>query len=113
MKWVVRKADNVFLRGGAISVDVSDPAVEMLVGLPDGSFPDITQERYDETSPTGRRPLTPAELAASIDAQKDAEIDNNKLTQAVARATWEQLPTATRPTLLAFFGRIKQIYKGL
>jgi len=112
MSWIVRKADNVFLRGGAIAVSVEDPVTEMLVELPVGYFPNVFRERYDENSPTGTRSLTQVELDAMTATQRDTDIDANKVVQALARATWENLPVG-KPTFQQFVDRIKTIYRGL
>jgi acyl-CoA reductase-like NAD-dependent aldehyde dehydrogenase len=111
--WVVRRADNAFVRGGFLSVD-ADPATEIAVSFPEGKTPDPILERYDATSATLRRPATQAELDAVAAAQKDSDIDNMKALRALARAIYEQLPVASRPaTFQAFADRIKTIYRAL
>jgi len=67
--WIVRAADNVFLRGGPY--DPEPGQGEILVRLPDERMPDRDAERYDAASPTKRRPLTQAELDAKVDRELD------------------------------------------
>ena len=57
MEWVIRSADNVFLRDKAGEGLVAGEAV---VTIP--SAPDARTERYDAASPTKRRPATTQEI---------------------------------------------------
>ncbi len=42
----------------------------------------------------------------------DNEFNRNRAIAALARATWEQLPTITRPTFTIFLDRVKILYRG-
>jgi hypothetical protein len=113
MRWIVHLTSGTFLRGGAVFAEVVDPDIEQSVDIPDTHFVNPTLERYDPTSPTKTRWMTNEEKTAAALEARDIEVDKQKLIQALARATWEELPTATRPTFAAFVQRIKVIYRGL
>lgn len=82
MEWVIRSADNVFVRDkGNNPVLSGESAVEV------SRVPNIRTERYDAGSPGGIRAATSQELADFDAAQRDAEANG---------AAWRRLDYAVR-----------------
>jgi hypothetical protein len=89
-RWLVESATGRFLEGGFFDVQVTDPATQMVVTLPDERMPDTTSERYDPQAPWMRRPASAEELQQESLATADADADRE----------------ARNPTLLAMMGTV-------
>lgn len=110
--WVVRKSDRAFLVGGFFTGAPSfNPATEELVTIPDDVQVNPLIHRHDPT--TNIRPLTTDE-ATAVEADRRARLFDDpemaRLVKSIGRATWEQLPAATRLTWPAFKDRFRVLY---
>lgn len=117
-EWVIRTSDNLFLRDKGAAGIIAGEAVVTVATTPS---PRLT--RYDSTAPTGIRMATAQEIAAYDavlkDAKSDADINTNKLIQAVARLDFEERQKLTvragqtLRTAPECLDRIKAIYRSL
>jgi hypothetical protein len=116
--WVYRLSDGVFLWGGYYDPTIPgsgfDPTVMGVDTLPavDGlsEHPDPARERYAAASPTRRRWATTAETTVAETARLDAEVEAQVAIRALARVTWEALPTP-KPSWVDFWQRIRERYR--
>lgn len=117
-EWVIRTADNLFLRDKGGEGVIAGEAVVTVATTPN---PRLT--RYDATAPTGIRMATAPEMtaydAAVKDLRSDADLNTNKIIQAVARLDFEERQKLevkvgqTLRTQQQCLDRIKAIYRSL
>jgi hypothetical protein len=96
-QWVIRSSDGVFLRDKSGEGLVTGEIVMDVVGAPDART-----ERYDATSPTGRRAATAPEIAAYDDAVLDSDARVRMDVERVFSAlVWAILDTYSAPATVA------------
>ena len=126
VRWVIRKSDGAFLRGGGVQELEIDEATEEAVDVdlrvpeegdpPEMIYPEFVDPRIHRWDFQNKRLRlrTPAEETAEEVAHIDRLFEDPnsiRLMVALARAVWEQLP-AGKPAWLVFKARVKTLYVG-